>query len=1343
MAHRNRIFQSSIRIIGRLLVLIALLAIFQEAVRLRLTSLVKAELQDPLPDGYTLDFKQTQLDWRNQTLQIQQLSLETDTTIATSSPIIELFLPLIRLDLQSIFLSIKSRRLFIENILIESPRVKLENKKGIATNFTQSSLLALDSLSYYLSLLKIQELKVNGAQLEHIQWQDSVAQSLKFKEINLFMSDFSIDASLRRHSFLNADQVELEIVGQSMVLPQNDHRLAFDTLWLSTKEKQILFTGLSIEPLSQVKPEKDLLHVTSPSLLLENVDFESAYLSQVLAIGQLKVQAPSVQLTRNKNNKSSPVGLEALREAIGRLAKRLQIELIAIKEADFDLNLTESEFAAVQFDLDSILVKDFVTDNNTSFSDPDQLPFRDVQLYLSNIQQRLDPSIGPIHIQKARLNSSKKNIVVEGLKIGDPLLLKQNVYQYIPIVQLEGIDIFDVLLRKKAAVRQISCLRPFTRLNLEEDFGPHPKDQHLFQGLRSFFEDFFLDDISSEVLEIRNGQLQSKGKVEVQNYNYRGRGLQLNKKADSWTEITSDSDLQASSFCFRLKGQEELKGDSLWMSGEDAHVFQLAYNQKDSNRLIRLQTSFIALKGLQLDSLLAGRLFADSLLINDPHLQYQEKQSSSSQLKSGAINLPLIILNRGKLTFQNLQKENIHIHRFDGILAFQDSFELKFSRFENLDYHADQSSHRLFIQRGRQIDEDYSFELDSLSLEPVIANSPKPNRMYIPNLRFYHWDQQSWQRDSLLKFQKIIADRSRTSLLFPGTLLFQQKKKTELPIQLDTLLLFNAQLDVKDSEKQMAWEFPSITLALYDLQLPIRDNPSSSIGSLLLGLDKGLKMEHPDFSLQTAPLFYNSDLKRIQTDSILYQSHKTEGFLKARIHQLDLNGINPDEIIKEDKWNLNSLAIDAAKIHYQRPDSLASQPLFPKDWPGISIQHLNLMRINADLQLDPPLEIEGLRIAGTGIHMDTSWQKGDFSQAWESLSTSIKEVSFSPDPQQHYQIVTGLNYQSKVGQLRFIQPELRRNLSLSAFTQQLDFRRDYWQGSADAIVVHDFHPKQLFADSLYFRKIHLDHIVAHDFNDETIPLRAEYKPMLPDQIKDLSVPFLVDTLSFSGDITYRAIAPLTGDSSWISFNDLEGRIVHLTNISRYFNQNMQLEARAKLYEAAPLKVDMQFVMDNTPTNFELTGSLQDIELPILNPILRGQAALAVTKGESSKLLFNLAANDSVAVGELLFRYKKLRIQLLDKEDLSNRSSFLSFWTNRMIQSRNPNWLRRRKGIIFFRRDQHKAITHYWAHSLLSGIVSSIGVKNTRRRLRKADLDISSFSYETLLKEQLKRRDKDN
>lgn len=1338
MTGPSHAIQSWIKAIGRLLVLIALLAVLQESVRLYLTAQLKAQLQAPLPEGYVLDFQHSRLNWRQQALQIRRLSLKPEAGLPLHSSQIELFLPHIRLDLRSIFSSLRSGRLIVDDILIEAPRIVLAQSETRQSNFTQSALSVLSDLSQYLSSLQIQKLEVKKAQLSHTQWRDSIAQNLHFSEINLSMSEFSVDSSLRRHSFLNANEVELEILGQRLLLPQKDHELSFDTLRLSTHDREIYFKGLRLQPMGAEATTQDQITINSPEVSLENIDFQSSYLNQTLDIGRLRFQAPSIGFVQHKLSDSTEYDLQVVKDAITQLTERIQIETIEIKEADIDMDLAESNTQEIRFDLDSIFIHRFLADTSTSFSNIDHLPFQNIELYLSNIQQDLNAQIGSLNIRSAQLDSRHQEMIVEGLEIGDPALVEQRFYQQIPHIQFDGIDIFDVLLGRQARVQQISCFRPYTHIRSDQESAQATPDRNFYLVLTTFFQDFFLKEISTQQLLLREGQLHIEDKLKIQEYDYQGKSIQLNAQAASWSRIVPSFSCQARNYFFQMQGQNIIRGDSLFITGEKAQVYGLSINRQDSLRKLGLRSSVIELQGLKIDSLFAGQVYADSLKINDPLIDLVQEQKRQSNTLSLPVHIPLVILNHGKLAYQAKNIHSLKIKDFDGVLAIQDSITLRYSRFEELHFLPDQGTHHFAVAKGQQFDNRFSYAFEEVRIIPKRDSSRQDSSLIIPNLRVFNWDQMAWENEGLFKFEKLIIDRPQAFITLPDSTLFQTGTGRSVPIQLDTLLLFNAGLALQNQKDQTDWRIPSLTLALYALDLRKNESFSNAVSSLLLGLDQGIQLTHPDFELRTAPVFYNSTQKNIQTNLIEYQGKRGHGLTQASLRQLKLTGFDPAQLKVQNQWQLPSLSIDSVDLHFQKDTSGHAPSLSPKDWPLINIEQLNVGNIDAQLELRPLVQVKNASLAGTKIVLDSNWQNGNLDQAWQTLATSAKTIRFSPDAEQHYELLFGLDYHSGDQVLQLTSPELRRNLSPEAFAQQLDYRTDYWQVKAEALIVPHFHPGQLFQEQLHFPKLSLRQLIAHDFNDERIPLPAQYKPMLPDQIKDTPIPFLIDTLDMTGAITYSSIAPLTGDSSWISFNAIQGRIFHLTNIPAHFSKELRLMASARLYDQAPLEVDMQFQLNRSPSTFELSGTLQDLDMQILNPILRGQTALSVSKGYSSRLLFNMAANDSVAVGELLFRYKNLRIQLLDKEDLSNRSSFLSFWTNRLIQSRNPNWLRRRKGIIYFERDQQKAISHYWAHSILSGIVSSIGVKNTRRRLRKANLDIDDFSYETLLKEQLKR-----
>ena len=167
---------------------------------------------------------------------------------------------------------------------------------------------------------------------------------------------------------------------------------------------------------------QDQIMINSPEVRLENIDFQSSYLNQTLDIGRLRFRSPSIGFVQHITRESVENNLQVIRDAITQLPQRIKIETIEIHEADIDLDLAESSTREIRFDVDFILIQGFSADSSTTFSEIDHLPFQKIQLYLSNIRQDLNTQIGQLNIQRAQLNSSQQQIILEGLEIGDPAL---------------------------------------------------------------------------------------------------------------------------------------------------------------------------------------------------------------------------------------------------------------------------------------------------------------------------------------------------------------------------------------------------------------------------------------------------------------------------------------------------------------------------------------------------------------------------------------------------------------------------------------------------------------------------------------------------------------------------------------------------------------------------------------------------------------------------------------------------------------------------------------------------------------------------------------------------------
>ena len=139
-----------------------------------------------------------------------------------------------------------------------------------------------------------------------------------------------------------------------------------------------------------------------------------------------------------------------------------------------------------------------------------------------------------------------------------------------------------------------------------------------------------------------------------------------------------------------------------------------------------------------------------------------------------------------------------------------------------------------------------------------------------------------------------------------------------------------------------------------------------------------------------------------------------------------------------------------------------------------------------------------------------------------------------------------------------------------------------------------------------------------------------------------------------------------------------------------------------------------------PQIYNAKGSVGNLELNRLNPILENLAFISITSGTLNQLTFNFDYNESVSRGSLLVNYDNLKIVSMTKEKESTKNEFKSWVLNTALRKDKDKSLDkvRRTGTIYLERDQKKAIFNVWVQSLFSGLKSSVLDSSTKKERDK-------------------------
>ena len=246
------------------------------------------------------------------------------------------------------------------------------------------------------------------------------------------------------------------------------------------------------------------------------------------------------------------------------------------------------------------------------------------------------------------------------------------------------------------------------------------------------------------------------------------------------------------------------------------------------------------------------------------------------------------------------------------------------------------------------------------------------------------------------------------------------------------------------------------------------------------------------------------------------------------------------------------------------------------------------------------------------------------------------------------------------------------------------------------------------------------------FRDKRIPFPEWQRRPLPQaNLRNMNFIFNVDTISLhDGFISYQEHSEKAYTTGEVFFSDLDATILNLTNdsIRTLSSPNARIGVTAKVFGKGNLKAEFLFNLVDMD-NIHTYGIVVDpFDLTEFNRILVPSASVQISSGYNEKIIMSAKATEDYSYGEMKFYYEDLKIALLNRETETPKGlgkALGSFFANTfIIKSNNPRNLFLRKGDIFFERDEKRAIFNYWTKTFLSGVVSSIGATNNKKKIRK-------------------------
>jgi hypothetical protein len=1346
---------------------------------------LKEKIQETLPEGYALSYGELSLDLWEKEIKVKNILFYPDTVFPKGEEkrIIQLHIPVIDIRLASLRSIFFQKELIVEGIRINDPEVLINDRTpATAINISGTSISLFEMVTHYLHLFEIDKMAIDDARLQYNLGEDKLKEKLHLEDIDFVLHKFSLDTTLTRHRFLNAESIELVIHKQRFSLPDQIHEFSFDQFRLSTLDSVLTFKNLSLQPreqplmLADPSPAVSLQYsVSVPELALQGVDYYKTYLNQELNIRKLTLQEPDIYIEGSKSvlsvegNGVEP-GNDVVQELLSRFSPSLKIDQLGLIEGSVHLNMEQPAGLNARWHIEELEVFDFSYEAGQDLFDEKAPPFQSFRGKIRNLKQRWPDGFHRVAIKELSFNSEKKELEAKEVEV-IPLEEKKDIgrsslYQSVPILQIRGINLMESVFGAPLHCDGVYLIAPKTQLltDLSRDSLRTP----ILASVRQSISDFFVNKWNARKLIIEKGRFSLNEQLKVEEYSLRTGIIRLSSQINSWEELIPDFSLNLKGISF-YDSLQSVQAHAFNTDGKDHFFENLDLHWETPQIQLSTKLKYLAIFETELDSLMAGYFCADSMALSTAKVKIKMKEPvpAEKENRKPFFSLPLpfqadqISLNKSSISLQLPDKSQLSADNFNGLFRIDNWFHWLHFSMENLLFQPANQNHQLQLARFSKPSFEENYQLEQLEVRPVSEDNSWIFPISVPSLILTGLDRERLLLQNELSFKKVevkepdLNFHQRRSedlkepsfeelvdfpLIMTDSLLIEQGSfhfsalTTQGPLLLD-VSRFNAQVDRFHTE-EIRNEKPLWTRLFHRFRVSI---PS------------GLGMEMPGLSTSVGALEGGGPIGDWKLQKVSF--HNREGsprhqttILKIDLKNLCLKEFLQQNIFKADDAHLENVLFrinsQAGKNELNIGDSLS----FSLPFHQIILDRLFLKNGKLNLIGREPSLIEKIEGSLHGVKLDSTLDLRYLNRYFDQALLKVDHLERKLGRWDEYRLSYSLVFDSRKDLMAATKLKVEPRITRLEHSRLIEYRTDYWNIAADSLLLYGVQPGMLFRDELALPRAVLKNTHIRIIRDERLPIREKRKELLQGQVKAIRHPFRIGKLDFVGDVSFVALPQQSARPAFIFFNDIHASLENITNQKRYFDQPMRLKSRGKVYNEGLFELKADFSMRDSLNAFELKGRVGEMNLRLLNKIITPLSRMRIQKGKCRSIDFDISANDDFAIGEMLFKYNNLKVQLVNRKDLSQvnlGNTLLSFWANQIVKSNNPSFLRNRKGIIYFERNPYKETLNLWVHSLLSGMVSSVGMGNNKRKLKRMGIDeLEALNYQELFGDLLGKRKSD-
>jgi len=432
------------------------------------------------------------------------------------------------------------------------------------------------------------------------------------------------------------------------------------------------------------------------------------------------------------------------------------------------------------------------------------------------------------------------------------------------------------------------------------------------------------------------------------------------------------------------------------------------------------------------------------------------------------------------------------------------------------------------------------------------------------------------------------------------------------------------------------------------------------------------------------------------------------------VNKVRLEGIKVYQLLANRKLHIHKILLDSGEFQLNRNLKTNQSKLAEKkvDLQGISADRLVLKDIFTKISTDSVAQFEGIvNLSFEDIVVkDPEHLRESGSYSVESFQALITHISIRGEKEMYNTSIAKVYINSLDSEIEIDSVLLVPKYSKYRFSRKIGRQTDRFNVLLPKIAIHDLDFSQL-KDSLFkSASIEIKSAKVHIYKDKRLPFIKEKNTPLPIAlIRGFKFGITIDSIKIiDAKITYEEFPEKGFHTGQVTFEKLNATLDHLTNRDHYPDyKQATLKATSYLMGKGLIKAEFSLPYGKAQV-YNAKGSLNNLFLYRLNPILENLAFVSVTSGKLNQLSFNFDYTDLKSTGAVVINYEDLKINTLTKEEDPENNEIKTFVINAILKKDKNEKVdkEKRRGTIDFDRDRRRAIFHYWWRSVLTGIKST-------------------------------------